>query len=104
LPGGFGPYGDIFGHWAEDSLISLIESGVITGYPDGSVKPNNDMTRAEVITVLVRALGLDAADEISLKFKDLKDIPAWAQGYVQVGFDKGFIEGYPIIHLGLYQK
>ncbi len=92
---GVGPYGDIFGHWAEDNLIGLIESGIITGYPDGSIKPNTHMTRAEVVTLIVKALGLSPAKDANLSFKDSKTIPSWAQGYIKTALDKGFIKGYP---------
>jgi len=92
---GYGPFGDIFGHWAEDRIISLIENGSIAGYPDGSVKPNIDMTRAEVITALIKAIGLEPAKNPKLKFADIKSIPDWAQGYIQVAVDNGIIQGYP---------
>lgn len=92
---GYGPFGDIFGHWAEDRIISLIEKGAIAGYPDGSVKPDIDMTRAEVITALVKAIGLEPVKEPNLKFADVKSIPEWAQGYIQVAVDNGIIQGYP---------
>ncbi len=92
---GAGPYGDIYGHWAEASLMKLVENGIISGYPDGSVKPNNDITRAEVVTVLIRSLGLSVAEKTDFKFKDAKDIPSWAGGYIQAALDKGIVQGYP---------
>jgi hypothetical protein len=91
---GVGPYGDIFGHWAEDNLIGLIESGIITGYPDGSIKPNTHMTRAEVVTLIVKALGLSPAKDANLSFKDSKTIPSGLKG-IKTALDKGFIKGYP---------
>lgn len=92
---GYGPYGDIFDHWAEERMISMIENGAIAGYPDGSVKPDLDMTRAEVITTLVKAIGLEPAKDPKLKFADIKSIPTWAQGYIQVALEKGIVAGYP---------
>ncbi len=96
MPGSaYGPFGDIFGHWAEERIISMIENGAIAGYPDGSVKPDIDMTRAEVITSLIKAIGLEPSTNPKLKFADVKSIPDWAQGYIQVALDKGIIAGYP---------
>ena len=53
------------------------------------------MTRAEVITALVKAIGLEPAEKPNLKFADVKSIPEWAQGYIQVAVDNGIIKGYP---------
>jgi len=39
---------DISGHWAEASIITMLNTGVIGGYPDGTFKPNNPITRAEL--------------------------------------------------------
>lgn len=89
------PGRDIFGHWAEDHLIGLIENGIITGYPDGSIKPDTHMTRAEVVTLIVKALGLSPAKDAKFNFKDSKDIPSWAQGYFKTALEKGFVKGYP---------
>ncbi|KNY26606.1 S-layer homology domain-containing protein [Pseudobacteroides cellulosolvens] len=96
VPGtAYGPFGDIFGHWAEERIISMIENGAIAGYPDGSVKPDIDMTRAEVITSLIKAIGLEPSKNPKLKFADIKSIPDWAHGYIQVALDKGIVAGYP---------
>lgn len=51
------PVDDVSGHWAEQSIRKAINSEIMAGYPDGSFKPNNPVTRAELVTVLDR-LGL----------------------------------------------
>ena len=51
------PVDDVSGHWAEKSIRKAINSELMAGYPDGSFKPNNPVTRAELVTVLDR-LGL----------------------------------------------
>lgn len=47
---------DIKDHWARESIEKLIERGIMTGYEDGSFKPDNYMTRAEVATVIEKVL------------------------------------------------
>ena len=42
--------------WAVDAMIWAIENGIIKGYEDGSVLPGNNITRAEVATILMRYL------------------------------------------------
>lgn len=43
--------------WAQEAINSLSESGVITGYDDGTFKPGNSITRQEAITLFSKALG-----------------------------------------------
>ena len=47
---------DIKGHWAEKDIQYLINKGIIKGYSDGSIRPDQDITRAEVFTLLARIL------------------------------------------------
>ncbi len=48
---------DYEGHWAETYIKKARENGIISGYPDGSFKPDNPVTRAE-LTVILDRLGL----------------------------------------------
>lgn len=41
-------------HWAYQAIEALAEMGIINGYEDGSFKPNNPVTRAEVATIISR--------------------------------------------------
>jgi hypothetical protein len=50
---------DAKGHWAEQAILRLTEKGVISGYPDGTVKPDNIITRGEFCALLARNLSLD---------------------------------------------
>lgn len=48
------PVDDVSGHWAKGSIEWAMEKGLIKGYPDGSFKPNNPLTRAEACAILER--------------------------------------------------
>ncbi|MEJ8553770.1 S-layer homology domain-containing protein [Tepidibacter sp. Z1-5] len=52
-------FNDIKGHWAEKTIKYHNEKGRINGYADGTFKPDNDITVAEVITLFNSYLGLD---------------------------------------------
>lgn len=60
----FKPYTptDIGGHWAYNHLLNFVYSGLIKGYQETNgtytVRPDNNITRAEVVAILVRSLGL----------------------------------------------
>lgn len=44
-------------HWAAAQIKELSEKGVIVGYPDGTFKPDDNVTRAEFASMAIRALG-----------------------------------------------
>jgi len=48
----------------QDAVAAVAEQGIITGYPDGSFGPKNNITRAEVATVLSRAIKLDVGEAL----------------------------------------
>ncbi len=80
------------------AINTLAALGVISGYEDGSFKPDNNITRAEVATMVVAALNrsADAAgSKGTTKFADVNtEAKAWASGYVNIGVAEGFISGY----------
>lgn len=48
---------DITNHWAESSIRRAMERGIMQGYPDGSWKPDQPVTRAELAVILDRLEG-----------------------------------------------
>lgn len=50
---------DIKGHWAESYINDLAGAGSIKGYPEGTFKPDNPMTRAEFTTLLISVMGIN---------------------------------------------
>ena len=45
---------DYEGHWAEKQIKEIIERGIMTGFEDGSFKPNDPVTRAQLAVVITR--------------------------------------------------
>ncbi len=84
---------DISNHWAKEYITALIEKGIISGYTDGTIKPDKNITRAELTVSIVKALGLEPLDDAKVDFKDAKDIPSWALGYIAVANQNGIILG-----------
>jgi hypothetical protein len=80
-------------HWAFNDITSLGAKGIIKGYPDGTFKPDNNITRAEFAVVLAKALGW-AAKPGGHDFADADEIPDWARGCIFAAVDKGVISGY----------
>jgi S-layer homology domain len=84
---------DIAGNWAEPFIKSLVEKDIIKGYPDGSFKPDQPITRAEFAALLNRAFDLQPL-RAGRKFKD---VPTnyWAAEVIQKAYQGGFVSGYP---------
>lgn len=83
---------DIDGHWAKPQIEKMVTSGAVTGYPDGSFKPEAKVSRAEFTTMVNRAF--EKVDQnAKIDFSDVKESDWY---YVQVASGKaaGYIAGY----------
>lgn len=67
---------DIEGHWAENEIYSLVDLGIIHGYPDGSFKPDNHIRVDEFIKLVISAL------EINLVYPEEERYGYWAEPYL----------------------
>jgi len=52
-------YKDINGHWAQKAIEYLSDKNIISGYPDGTFKPNNTITVQEFLKMVVVAKGYE---------------------------------------------
>lgn len=80
--------------WAEKAVNSLVAMGVIDGYPDGTFKPNNPVTRAELAKIVVMTSGRYKPNDetYSSAFTDVL-ATAWEYPYVSAAYKFGFIKG-----------
>lgn len=83
---------DIKGHWAEEKIMEAVGKGMIEGFPDGTFRPNDSITRAQFSAILARALKLQ--EEENMAFADLDKIPAWAKSEIAKAVKAGIIQGY----------
>ena len=88
-------FGDVKGENCEDAVNVLTELGVVTGYEDGTYKPENIVTRAEMAVFVVNALGLEdyVTETATSSFTDM-DGYGWAQGYIAYAQSLGVVSGY----------
>ncbi len=87
------PLSDISGHWAEPFILGLYNAGAVGGYPDGTFKPNDKMTRAQYAALLTKALNPPAKRDAAT-FKDVSE-DFWGYVAVQSAYKSGFISGFP---------
>ena len=81
---------DYAGHWAGDTIQQWIDEGKISGYPDGSFKPDNNVTRAEFVTMVNKAFNFTATTDISFTDVNSND---WFYQEVQKASNAGYIVG-----------
>lgn len=89
-PGKSADLTDIKGHWAESNIVTLVALEVVSGYPDDTFKPDNNISRAEFATALVKAFQLVEKD--GSNFTDTAG--HWAENFIATAAAHGIITGY----------
>ena len=84
---------DVAGNWAEPFIRVLVEKGIIAGYPDGTFKPDQAVTRAEFAALLNKAFDLQPI-RAGRRFKDVPK-NYWAAAVIEKAYRSGFLAGYP---------
>ncbi|MBS5915282.1 MAG: S-layer homology domain-containing protein [Clostridiales bacterium] len=84
---------DIYaGDWYADTVGYAVEKGIVSGYPDGTFRPNQPITRAEFASIASRFAAL--TEEKDLSFSDL-DASHWGYKAIRLAASNGWISGYP---------
>jgi len=81
-------------YWAFSGISQLVDRGVINGYPDGTFKPENQVTRAEFAKMILLALNLKPVAAQGNTFPDVS-IAHWACPYIESALAYGLVQGYP---------
>ncbi|MDW7651309.1 MAG: S-layer homology domain-containing protein [Bacillota bacterium] len=80
------------------AVTRLAGLGILAGYPDGTFKPDNSITRAEFAKVAVLTMGLETTADLLMnvnsKFADV-EAGKWYTGYVNVATNLNVLKGYP---------
>lgn len=76
--------------WYNNAISTMAKAGIITGYDDGTFKPNNVITRAEFAAIAARFDSDTYSGED--KFTDIGG--HWASEYINRAAEKGWINGY----------
>ncbi|UOF91491.1 S-layer homology domain-containing protein [Fodinisporobacter ferrooxydans] len=83
-------FSDVKGNWAQPYIDKLVSLGAISGYPDGTFKPDQNITRAEFAEVLVKALNLKPQN--GKVFSDTAN--HWAKDAIATAAYYGIVNGY----------
>lgn len=89
-------YVDYIPDWAKGYIAATTKAGIFTGYPTGEFKPENYITREEMIVALTKAFDVRLDNKnLEILFKDKDEIGNWASEYVKAGYEDEIIVGYP---------
>lgn len=69
-------------HWAFASITAMVDRGILSGYPDGTFRPNNTISRAEFAKIMVLTLGLEPQSPPTPTFADV-GADHWAYDVVE---------------------
>lgn len=93
-PGGATAFKDVpANYWAKGYIEALASQNIIAGFPDGTFKPNDPVTRAQFATIVTKAL-TPPAKRAAIQFKD---VPSnfWAFAAIQAAYQSQYVSGYP---------
>jgi parallel beta-helix repeat protein len=81
------------GYWAKSYIEALAAQNIIAGFPDGTFRPNEPVTRAQFATIITKAL-TPAVKRQAVQFKDVQS-NFWAYNAIQEAYKSAFVAGYP---------
>ncbi|MNW53031.1 Cellulosome-anchoring protein precursor [compost metagenome] len=87
-------FSDVGQHWAQPFIASLVTPGVINGYGDGTFRPNQNISRAEIIAIISRLVELK--DGTASSFSDTRGY--WNEDQINAAFQAGLIQGRTLDH------
>ena len=77
--------------WYNTAVSTLSSMGIITGYPDGTFRPNAYITRAEFAAIAAR---FDpSGDKTTASFRDI--VNHWAKDEISIAYNNSWVDGYP---------
>ena len=71
--------------WFYEDVMTLSESGVVSGYPDGTYRPTKKVTTGESLKMILLAAGYPEPERVESH---------WARGYLNFAIDQGFLTRY----------
>jgi uncharacterized lipoprotein YddW (UPF0748 family) len=80
-------------YWAKTAIEKLADENIISGYKDGTFKPDNSLTRGEFAALLNKAFPDKPFIREAIEFTDVAS-DYWAKEVIQEAYRKGFLTGY----------
>ncbi|MGJ3250320.1 MAG: DUF1565 domain-containing protein [Elainellaceae cyanobacterium] len=84
---------DVQGHWAQEYIEALASRGIIGGFPDGTFRPNDPVTRAQFAAIVTKAFEAEPKRPL-INFVDVSQ-SFWAYRAIREAYRSEFMSGYP---------
>lgn len=81
--------------WAKTYVAAAVKSDIMSTYTDNTFRPKDNITRAEIAKMIVKAFKYELLINPNITFEDAEDIPELALPYVTTAVNKGLISGFP---------
>jgi len=85
--------GESFPEGTQAALWTAVREGLLVGYPNGTLRPQQAITRTEAAVIVAKAMGWEIARGGSTTYADDARIPAWAKAYVESALKQGLLVG-----------
>lgn len=79
-------------HWSYNAVLSLYSKGIISGYEDGSIKPDNEISRAEFVKLITQSISESKSAESKNTFTDVSR-DDWFYDFILKAFNEKLIFG-----------
>ena len=92
-------FSDIQSHWSRAFIEALAARGILKGYPDGTFRPNNPVTRAEFAAIIAAVF----SPAVKREYAGFVDVPDthWGIKAIKKVYEGGFLTGYPNKRFGI---
>lgn len=79
-------------YWAQPFIASLAQEGIVTGYPDGTFRPEENIDRDEYAAIIRQAFNTDTERQLA-SASTLEDVPEdyWAAPAIEEAYEMGFM-------------
>ena len=81
-------------HEFAEAITYLKENDIISGYDDGTFKPDQTVSRVEALKMILRGLDIEIDESVDLSFPDTEN-GAWYVPYISTGLREEIVGGYP---------
>jgi len=84
------------GEWYAAEVKKAVHEEFVSGYEDGSFRPDKGITRQEAAKIIDTILDMEGTDEAALNsFGDKSSVPDWSKNSLMYMVQKGYLSGYP---------
>jgi hypothetical protein len=90
-------FSDIDGHWAKEAILKAVKAGFLSGFEDGTFKPDDGITKAQLVASIANGLQLSGGDEnlLDAYYDDANNIPVSEKSAIANATENKIVVNYP---------